>query len=327
MAAKVASCDHRVAEVAARQHGVLSVDQLRAAGMSRNAVRGRVEAGRMHRIHRGVYAIGHSGLSMHGRWMAAVLACGVQAIGGEAIARATEDGMRCVPDATVSTATIIGHWGAALSHRAAAGLWGLLAASEGPVDISVPGDGGRAKRRGIRLHRRLSLPPASVTLHRGIPITTPARTVADLRRAIVMRGPAGGVSAKELRRAIRQANVLGLPIGSETGRDRTRSDLELDFLRLCRRYRLPEPKVNVRVGQHLVDFLWPSASLVVETDGYLYHRGRMAFQDDHRRDLALGALGYEVIRLSEEQVEEEGARIAEHLRGRLRGPAAPRADL
>lgn len=121
--------------------------------------------------------------------------------------------------------------------------------------------------------------------------------------------------------------MLGLPLGSATGRDRTRSDLERDFLRLCRRYRLPEPKVNVRVGQHLVDFLWPESQLVVETDGYRYHRGRIAFQDDHRRDFELWALGYEVIRLSEEQVAEEPAGIAERLRSHLRGKAAPRADL
>lgn len=121
------------------------------------------------------------------------------------------------------------------------------------------------------------------------------------------------VSPRELRRAIRQANVLGLSIGEETGRDRTRSDLERDFLRLCRRHRLPVPEVNVRVGSHLVDFLWPEQGLVVETDGYSYHRGRVAFDGDRSRDLELRGLGYEVIRLSERQVEEEPRQIAEVL--------------
>lgn len=99
-------------------------------------------------------------------------------------------------------------------------------------------------------------------------MTKPAQTIVDLR---------GAVPPRELRRAIRQANVLGLPIGSEASRDRTRSDLEWDFLRLCKRRHLPTPEVNVRIGPHLVDFPWRERRLVVETDGYRYHRGRQAF--------------------------------------------------
>jgi very-short-patch-repair endonuclease len=142
-------------------------------------------------------------------------------------------------------------------------------------------------------------------------VTKPAQTIVDLR---------GCVSPRELRRAIRQANVLGLPIGPETGRDRTRSDLERDFLRLCRRHRLPLPEVNVRVGRHLVDFLWRDRLLAVETDGYRYHRGRQAFEDDRVRDIELRAHGYEVIRLSETQVAEEPQSVAEVLRAILASP-------
>jgi very-short-patch-repair endonuclease len=111
--------------------------------------------------------------------------------------------------------------------------------------------------------------------------------------------------------------VLGLPIGAESGRDRTRSDLERDFSRLCRRHGLPAPEVNVRVGQFLVDFLWREQMLVVETDGYRYHGGRAAFEDDRARDLGLRALGYEVIRLVGRQLEEEPQRIAGVLRLRV----------
>jgi very-short-patch-repair endonuclease len=103
--------------------------------------------------------------------------------------------------------------------------------------------------------------------------------------------------------------VLGLPLG-ETVTDGTRSDLEEDFLRLCRRHALPCPEVNVRVGRWTVDFLWPDRRLVVETDSYLYHRGRVAFEDDHERDLGLRGLGYEVLRLSEKQVAGDGERVA-----------------
>jgi len=147
-----------------------------------------------------------------------------------------------------------------------------------------------------------------MTRRHGIPVTKPAQTIADLRGCVVGR---------ELRRAIRQANVLGLPIGDEAGRDRTRSDLERDFLRLCRRFRLPRPEVNVRIGPHLVDFLWVERHLVVETDGYRYHRGRQAFDDDRARDLDLRARGFEVLRLSETQIDDEPDRVAEVLRGAL----------
>jgi very-short-patch-repair endonuclease len=143
-----------------------------------------------------------------------------------------------------------------------------------------------------------------VTRRHGIPVTKPAQTIVDLRCC---------VSARELRRAIRQADVLGLPIGPDVDRDRTRSDLERDFLRLCRRHCLPIPEVNVRVGPHLVDFLWRERQLVVETDGYRYHRGRAAFEDDRARDLDLRGRGFQVIRLSEKQVDEDPRGVAEVL--------------
>ncbi len=139
-------------------------------------------------------------------------------------------------------------------------------------------------------------------------MTKPVQTIGDLRTV---------VSDKELRRAIRQANVLGLPIGSEASRDRTRSDLERDFLRLCKRRRLPVPEVNIRIGPHLVDFLWRERRLVVETDGYRYHRGRQAFEDDRSRDLDLRALGYDVLHFSYRQVSREPERVATVVRDAL----------
>lgn len=289
MDGKVATPDALIAKIAEGQHGVISIAQARSAGISDDAVRARVLAGRFHRVHRGVYAVGHSALSPEGRWTAAVLALGGRPARG---------------------GSVLGHWGAAVSHRSAASLWGLLPAVQAPCDVVVCGDGGRARRVGIRVHRSRSLAPADVTLCRGIPITTPGRTIADLRAAISAGRIA--VSPRELRTAARQASVIGLPIG-EQGADRTRSDLERDFLRLCRRHRLPRPEVNVRIGPYLVDFLWRDKRFVVETDSYLYHRGRVAFQDDRGRDLELTRLGYEVLRLSEQQVEAESERVAEVL--------------
>lgn len=113
---------------------------------------------------------------------------------------------------------------------------------------------------------------------------------------------------------MRQANVMGLPIGELDSHDRSRSELERDFLRLCRRRRLPMPEVNVRIGPYLVDFLWRDRRLIVETDGYRYHHGRTAFEDDRDRDLALRGLGYEVMRLSGRQVDRGAREVAKQIR-------------
>lgn len=219
--------------------------------------------------------------------------------------------------------SVLGYWGAAASHRSAACVWNLLPARDYPADVIVKGNGGRMNRRGIRVHRSDLLTLTDVTLRHGIPVTTPARTIADLRRAASQRWK-GALPPHELRKAIRQASVLGLPIGEQgaigTGRgdDRTRSDLELDFLQLCRRHRFPAPEVNVPIATHLVDFLWRDRRLIVETDSYIYHRGEEAFQDDHSRDLDLKGLGYEVVRLSERQINEEPKKVAGALAALLR---------
>lgn len=299
MGRKVARADVSIAKIARRQHGVVSVGQLYGLGLGERAVRGRVDAGRLHRVHRGVYAVGHAALSPQGRWLAAVLAVG------------RGPGIEAGP--------VLDCWRAAVSHRSAACLWGLLPQADRPNDVIVRGDGGRAKRSGIRVHRSLTLIPTDVTLAQRIPVTTPARTISDLRKA-TLEGRPGAVPPRELRKAIRQANVLGLRIDEESGRDRTRSDLERDFQRLCCSHRLPPPEVNVSIGRYLVDFLWRERRLVVETDSYLYHRGRAAFQDDRGRDLELKRLGYDVLRLSERQIDEEPDRVGESLAAILRNP-------
>jgi very-short-patch-repair endonuclease len=113
--------------------------------------------------------------------------------------------------------------------------------------------------------------------------------------------------------------MLGLPLGGIAG-DRTRSDLERDFLHLCRRHGLPHPEVNVRVGRWTVDFLWRDEHLAVETDSYRWHRGAVAFEDDHARDLDLRRHGYSVRRFTELQVRERPAHVAADLAEAL-GPA------
>jgi very-short-patch-repair endonuclease len=112
--------------------------------------------------------------------------------------------------------------------------------------------------------------------------------------------------------------VLGLPLADEQDYDGTRSELEHRFLRLCQRHRLPPPEVNVRVGDFVVDFLWRDQRVIVETDGYRFHRGRQAFEDDRARDLALRLQGYQMLRLSYMQVVEEPKATAAALRPLLR---------
>jgi very-short-patch-repair endonuclease len=139
--------DAKVAGIAARQHGVVSIAQLRWAGLAETSVRRRVAAGLLHRIHRGVYAVGHRKLSRKGKWMAAVLACGP---------------------------------GAVLSHASAAHLWSLAPKSPPSSHVTVPGTAGRANRKGIVLHRSTTLIPSDVTRRHNIPVTTIARTQRDM---------------------------------------------------------------------------------------------------------------------------------------------------
>lgn len=283
--------DRRVAELAARQHGAISVGQLRDAGLSADAILGRCRAGRLHPLHRGVYAVGHVAPSSERRWMAAVLAV----VGG----RGPADG---VPTAV-------------LSHRDAAALWRIMPPANGPVAVSLLSRSGKRRRRGIRIHRPVSLIPEETTCQRGIPVTTPARTLRDLQSA---------VPGQELRRAIRQAEFLGLSIGPGVASDKTRSELERRFLWLCGRHHLPRPAVNVPVGRMTVDFLWTEQELIVETDGYGSHRGRAAFEGDHARDLRLRTLGYDVLHFSARQVFDEPDRVIELVRATLTPPAGAR---
>ena len=275
--------------MARSQHGIVTARQLAEAGLTRAAIAKRVQANHLYRVHQGVYSVGHDGLSGRARWMAAVLALGP---------------------------------GAVLSHGAAAVLWGLLRPLDGPIDVSVPKRTGRSRRHGIRIHRRPDLaewatlstnglqtrPPRLVTVRDRIPVTTVARTLVDIRATL---------APYLVRRAIREAEFLGLGLG-EIKTDRTRSELERYFLRLCRHYGLPLPEVNVLIGGMTVDFLWREARLVVETDSYATHGGTVAFENDRERDLRLRRLGYAVHHFSEQQLESDPAAVAADVAAALR---------
>ena len=274
---KGANADAAVAAIAAKQHGVVTRHQLKSAGLTDTQIRDRVRNGRLHPVHRAVFAVGHPAVSDHGRWMAAVMAC------GEA---------------------------AALSHRPAAELMRLLPATSTIIDVTVPASSGRKKRQGLRIHRCPSLPDSATVIRDGIRVTTPARTLADLKRVV---DPAG------YRQAVRQAEYLGLPLEG-TVTDHTRSEAEREFLRLCRRHHLPEPEVNVRIGRFTVDFLWRQQRLVVEIDGWAAHRGGQAFEDDHQRELELRALGHRVRRFTPSQLNRSPVQVADAVAKALRAP-------
>lgn len=268
MPEEVDSLDRRIAAIAGRQHGVVTFRQLRAAGLTGDAVLRRARSGRLHRLHRGVYAVGHRAPSREREWMAAVLASGE---------------------------------GAALSFRSAAAHWGLLLPVDGPVDVSVSSQAGRARRAGIRLHRCRSLGPELVVRRAGIPVTTPARTLTDLKRA---------VPEWQWRKAVRQAEFKRLNLGSEIepmGRAATWS-------------RTSCASAGARA--------FPRQRSMF----YDYHRGRIAFQDDHARDLALRRHGLDVRRYSEHQLNERAWEVTADLRAAFaattgaRDPTAPLTD-
>jgi very-short-patch-repair endonuclease len=203
---------------------------------------------------------------------------------------------------------------AVLSHRSAAALWEIGPRTDrhgagGTVDVSVPGRSGRAARRGVRVHRPERLPSSDCTLRRGIPVTSPTRTLDDLRPVL---------SEVEFANMIREAEFRRLPIGDQVRCDGARSELEAKMLSLCRRHRLPKPAVNATVDRYVVDFLWDEQSLVIEVDGWDSHRTRSAFEEDRARDATLKLLGYEVLRFTWRKITRDAEGVAQTIRTLLR---------
>ncbi|MDX6583458.1 MAG: hypothetical protein QOI10_2642 [Solirubrobacterales bacterium] len=262
--------DALVARVAGRQHGLVTLEQLLRCGLSRQAVPRRVASGRLFPVHRGVYAVGHPELTHHARWKAA----------------------------TVAVRNSV------LSHRSAAELWRLLRPNGADPQITVPYPAHPTPRKGIRIYRSRTLAATRTTIRDGIPVTMPARTLADLKRV---------ATPAELRRAIREAEARGLPLSNDHVSTKTDSDLEDDFFAICVRYGVPLPEKNARISRFRVDFLWRRERLVVETDGYAYHRGRQAFRDDRDRDVELELLGFTVVRFDDSRIEGDPAGIARDL--------------
>jgi len=277
MRPKVHTPDALIAQIAGRQHGLVTIDQLLQCGLTRAGVKRRVASGRLFPIHRGVYAVGHPELTHHGRWKAATLA---------------------VPNSV-------------LSHRSAAELWGLLRPNGADPHITVPYPASPTPRAAMRIHRSRTL--GRTTSRDAIPVTMPARTLADLART---------AAPAEVRRTTREAEARGLPLATDHVSTKTDSDLEDDFFDLCLNHGVPLPEKNAPVGRFRVDFLWRPERLVAEVDGYLYHRGRQAFRDDRDRDVELGLAGFTVVRFDDSRIAEDPGGIARDLLALL-AKAAP----
>lgn len=302
--------DRELADIATAQDGVISIAQLRDIGVTGRAACHRAEMNRIHRVHRGVYAVGHEAISHRGRLLAAVLACGP---------------------------------GSAISHLSAAVLWGLRDPPPAAIEAIVPCQTGR-KIDGIRARRCRAPTADEVTIHAGIPCTTPSRTIVDL---------AGILGRTSLRRAIEQAAVVKLldlaaldgavarargrrgipalramidPWRSEDERlPRMRSSLEARLLVAAVEAGLPRPRANVELridGHRLeVDLLWEEQRLVIETDGEQTHGTRAAFRRDRWRDQILVAAGYRTARVTWSQLEDETAATMARIRRMLEAGA------
>jgi very-short-patch-repair endonuclease len=267
--------DRVIAELSGGPHGVFTSAQLAAEGVGRTAIADRVRARRLYRMHRGVLSVVPPQLlRVEGRGLAAVLACGDRA---------------------------------GLAHLDAAALWEMIRAPSGPIHVIVPGPGGRRKRSGIVVHRSSTLQPGDITEEDGIPVTTPARTLADLRRAL---------PPNRFEPILRRAEKLRLDTGSPQGLndDVDRTELERRFLALCQRHSLPKPDCQVIIGPYTVDFLWPHARLIVEVDGWETHGTRSAFESDRARDAWLTSEAYRVVRFTWRQVKDEGPQVAHVVR-------------
>jgi very-short-patch-repair endonuclease len=288
--------DARLAVLAKRQHGLVTWAQLIDLGFGPHGIAERVRTGRLHRIHRGVYAISPARLTREGYWLAAMLACGP---------------------------------GAVLSHRSAASVWELRPSAAQAIDVTVPTRAGRKKQRGIRVHRSGRLTADETVTRDGIPVTTVARTLLDLADVLPTQALKRAVDEAEYRRRFDLTSLRAV-VRANPGRrggkllalakepaQRTRSDLEDDFLAFCRRHELPRPTVGAIVAGYEVDFAWPGARLIVETDGLAGHRTRTAFEDDRKRDRRTLLAGYRTVRLTGRALRNDAVEVAEDLREML----------
>jgi hypothetical protein len=293
-----------VGDLAEHQHGVVSREQLLGLGLGQSLIDHWVHNGRLYLIHAGVYAVGHRRLDRHGRWRAAVLACGP---------------------------------GAVLSHRDAAHLWGFRRSARRDIDVTALGRT-RHRRRGLTVHRPRSLHEDDVIMREGIPVTTVPRTLLDLAEVIrpqQLRRAFEESQRLELfdlstmhallgrsrgRRGVKPLNVL---LAEEADAPTTKEELEYRFADFIRDFGLPQPIYNATVAGYEVDTYWPDLDRIVELHSFEFHgKTHAQHERDSRKWLDLQLAGYVVTRVTWRMLNDP-ERLAEQLRAFLAPATSP----
>jgi very-short-patch-repair endonuclease len=275
--------DERISQIARLQRGRVARRQLRAAGIPDATINRLAARGQLHREHAGVFAAGHPGEGPLTRETAALLACGP---------------------------------GALLSHLTAARLLKLVPERTGPVEVTVV-DRNPTRPRGVKVHRTQRLHRSDLRFKERLPLTSPARTLLDIAEELPEReteraldeGLATNiVRIGEIRDAIARnpgrhgAAVLTALLDQRTGSTISRSEAEEQMSKLIRAANLPRPEMNYPLLGFNADFAWVEHRVVLEVDGYPFHSTKTAFERDRRKDAALKGAGWDVVRISRNQV-------------------------
>jgi hypothetical protein len=280
--------DQALADLAGRQHGVVSIRQLeQQLEFSHQAVARAVAAGRLHRLYRGVYAVGHTDLSLHGECLAAVLAVGP---------------------------------GSLLSYHSAGWLWGIWKGAPKPIHVTAFVPRHHVPPKGLIRHRARNWDAADQAIVEGIPVTTVARTILDLawklpadrlRRVLERAEDLRLLDLDELRAVVERnrghpgAKPLRSALAGYGPRIFTRSEFERRFVERLVAAGLPRPATGWNEVGHEIDVYWPERRFGIELDAFETHGTRDAFERDHDRDLDFALAGIETIRVSEHQFRRE----------------------
>lgn len=292
-----------VARVAAAQFGVISLAQLVELGLTRGEIRGRLERGHLHSLHRGVYAVGHTRIVEHAHLVAALLAVGPEGF---------------------------------LSHRTSAAVWGLRTISVERLEVTVRS--GKGRRPPLIVHRTAKIPdPADISIRNGLRVSSVPRLLIELaprERSSEMQR----LITQAVRKRILDFDAFELAVQRHAGRPgvgmlkdemrayrpkpERKSGFEIAFDDwLALHAEIPEPLRNIQIGPWEIDCYWPQERLAVELDGRAYHIAARDFEKDRLKDTDLQRRRIRPIRITELRFEHDRAGILDDLRAFMQLPA------